>query len=93
MLKEWVFEPQISPYELLLFNNAVSRHKDSYGYWPIAMAKREETGIKYRFLCIAQSLSPLAPPSHFACIEVYKSEKGMPYVTRIHKSSFDQFFN
>jgi len=91
MLKEWVYEPLISQYELLLFYNAVSRHIDSNHYIPIAMAKREESGMKYRFLCIAEPNTYHGPPTHFANIEIYKSEQGMPYATRIHKIQFDQY--
>lgn len=85
MPKEWVYEPIISRYELLLFNNALSRHRDLYYYIPVAIAKREETGMKYRFLCIAEPKTNYGAPAHFANIEIYKPEQGMPYATHIQR--------
>lgn len=86
----WVYEPVISHYESLLFINALSKHKDQYRYYPISVAKREEIGLKYRYLCIAKSAIIDESRSHFANIEVYKPPQGMPYVTRLRRLSFDQ---
>lgn len=93
MLKGWVYEPVISNYEALLFYNALKKHPDSYFYQPIAIAKREETGIKYRFLCIAMVKDIPYHPSHFADIEIYKPVMGMPYTTSLYKIDFDKMFS
>jgi len=91
MLNRWIYEPLISQDDFLLFCNALSRHKDSYYYRPIAIAKCEEAGLKYRFLCIAEPNTFQGPPTHFANIEIYKPTQGMPYATRIHRICFDQY--
>ncbi|MDF2537243.1 MAG: hypothetical protein K0S76_264 [Herbinix sp.] len=93
MLKNWVYEPLVSYYDSLLFYNSISRYKDPYSYKPIAIAKREEIGLKYRFLCVAVPKEATQPTSHFALIEIYKSEKGMPYITRLHRISSDHFLD
>jgi hypothetical protein len=91
MQREWIYEALISQSDLLLFYNSISCHKNPFIYRPIALAKRDEVGTKYRFLCIAQSDQFPGHSSHFANIEIYKPEKGMPYTTRIHRINFDQF--
>lgn len=91
MQKGWVYEPVISTYELLLFHNTIGRHGDPFYYIPIAIAKREETGMKYHYLCIAKQISFPGSSSHFTNIEIYKPPLGEPYVTALHKFCFDQF--
>lgn len=92
MQRGWVYEPAISNYDSLIFYNALKKHSDFYYYKPIALAKREETGMKYRFLCIAIPRSTPCHPSHFAQIEVYKPQMGMPYVTINYRLEFDKLF-
>jgi hypothetical protein len=92
MQRGWIYEPVISNYEALLFYNALKKHSDSFYYRPIAIAKREETGMKYRFLCIAIPKATPYHPSHFAEIEIYKPEMGMPYATCLYRLEFDKMF-
>jgi hypothetical protein len=89
MQKGWVYRPEITDYEKLLFYNAMGRHQDSFFYKPIALAKHEEAGLKYRFFCIAIPKAYPDYPSHFADIEVYKSVAGMPYATCLYRQDFD----
>ncbi len=89
MPKSWVYEPMLSPYDALLFYNAMKRHYDPYYYTPIAVAKREETGMKYRFLCLAHEKNAPEQDSLFASIEIYKPAAGIPYATRLHRLSQD----
>lgn len=89
MQNRWAYEPAFTSYELQLFHNAMCHHKDTYYYYPIAVAKNKEVGTKYRFLCIAKSKSYPYTPSHFANIEIYKSDRGAPYATRLIKLPFD----
>ena len=89
----WVYEPTISPYVALLFYNAMLRHYDFFSYTPVAVAKREEIGTKYRYLCIAQARNAPDQDSLFACIEIYKPIAGMPYATRLHRMSQDTWLN
>ncbi len=91
MQKGWVYEPVISNYDALLFYNVMSNYTDGYHYHPIAIAKREQIGMKYRFLCIVLEKITLNLPSHFADIEIYKPELGKPYATCIYKLEFEQF--
>lgn len=79
----WTYEPVIPLKELLLFHNALSHRSESCGYYPVAVAKRSETGIRYRFLCIDNRVKLPGTPSRFLITEIYKPEQGMPYVTRI----------
>ncbi|MHB8129819.1 MAG: hypothetical protein ACYDEX_12550 [Mobilitalea sp.] len=92
MQKGWVYEPVISMYEALLFYNAMKRHRDQYNYNPIAIARREQIGMKYRFLCIATPKTILCQPTNFADIEIYKPESGMPYATSLRRLDFDKMF-
>lgn len=92
MYKNWIYEPTISDYDALLFHNALYRHRDNFTYHPIALAKREEHGIKYRFLCIAAPLPGNNGNSHFSDIEIYKPIKGMPYITCLYRIDFDKMF-
>lgn len=92
MQMDWVYHPTIPSIERLIFNNAMLRHIDQYYYAPIAMAKREESGVKYRFLCIAALKNINNTPSHFADIEVYKPIFGMPYISGLYKIEFDKLF-
>lgn len=92
MQKGWIYEPIKSNYEVLLLYNALRRHPDSYSYKPIAIAKREETGTKYRYLCIATSKSNPFCASHFADIEIYKPQMGMPYATSLYRIEFVDMF-
>jgi hypothetical protein len=89
MPKAWNYEPAISDYELLLLQNALHKHHDEYQYHPIAIARREETGVRYRFFCIAVSISDTSLPSHFADIEIYKPPTGMPYISSLYRIQFD----
>jgi hypothetical protein len=91
MQYNWVYEPKISNYEALLFYHALRRHRDSYYYFPIAVASREEVGVKYHFLCIAKPKSNQASSSQLVEIEVYKPAKSLPYATYIHRSGQDIF--
>ncbi len=92
MHKGWVYEPWISGYEALLFHNAMQKHKASFQYNPIALAKHEEIGMKYRFLCIATPKNQMVPPAHFAIVELYKPINGMPYLSMILRANFDDMF-
>lgn len=88
----WVYEPFLTNYEALLLYNALKNHPDAYYYKPIACAKREETGMKYRYLCIAAPKDNPFITSHFADIEVYKPQLGAPYTTFLYRIDFDQMF-
>lgn len=88
----WVYEPVLTNYDALMFYNILSKHPDMYYYRPIAIAKREETGVKYRYLCIAFSKSNPYYPSHFADIEIYKPPRGIPYATSLYRMDFDKMF-
>lgn len=92
MYQGWIYEPVISYYEALLFYNVMQKHQDEFYYTPIAKAKREETGMKYRFLCIAMLKSKPGLSSHFADIEIYKPISGMPYATNLFKVEFNNAF-
>lgn len=92
MQNGWIYEPFIPGNEALIFYNALQNHQDRYYYTPIAIAKREEIGIKYRFLCIANLKDTPYYPSHFADIEIYKPLYGMPYVSSLYKVTFDKIF-
>lgn len=92
MPKSWIYEPTITYYEALLLYNALQKHQDDYRYHPVALAKREEVGTKYRFLCIATPESNPLLSSHFADIEVYKPINGMPYITSLFRLDFDNMF-
>ncbi|HWT76894.1 MAG TPA: hypothetical protein VN258_19510 [Mobilitalea sp.] len=92
MYQSWIYEPEITYYEALLFYNAMQRHLDPYYYKPIAVAKREQSGMKYRFLCIAMPKYAPGPPSHFADIEIYKPIAGMPYASGLYRIDFDKMF-
>lgn len=92
MQMDWVYHPTIPGFERLIFNNAMQRHPDQYYYNPIAIAKREESGMKYRFLCVAAPKNNYTIPSHFADIEVYKPIAGMPYITSLYRIDFDKMF-
>lgn len=81
--------PVISYYETLLFHNAMGKHKDTFIYYPIAIAKCYEIGTKYRYFCIAMTKTYPSLPSHFAVTEIYKSEYGMPYATRLLRIPFE----
>jgi hypothetical protein len=89
MQKGWVYEPAITNYEAMLFFNSIKSHNDPYYYCPIAIAKRSEIGMKYRFLCIAVNKMNPGTPSHFADIEVYKPQEGRPYATCIYRIEFE----
>jgi len=93
MQKGWVYEPVISSYEALLLYNALKRHDDNFYYYPIAIAKREEIGTKYRYLCIAKPKTIPGPPSHYADVEVYKPYAGMPYATCLYRLDFHKMFS
>ena len=90
MQKDWLYEPVISYYESLLFYNALFQYKDNFYYSPIAIAKREETGTKYRFLCIAKPKTYPGACSHLTTIEIYKPANGMPYTTKLSRIPFPQ---
>lgn len=89
----WTFEPLVSYYDVLLFYNAMKKHQDGYDYSPIAVAKREEYGLKYRFLCIAKPKLNPGFSSHFADIEIYKPRKGLPYATYLYRLDFNQLMS
>jgi hypothetical protein len=88
----WVYEPYLTNYEALLLYNALRNHPGAYYYKPIALAKREETGMKYRFLCISVPKDNPFCTSHFADIEIYKPPLGAPYATFLYHIEFDQMF-
>jgi hypothetical protein len=92
MPKSWVYYPVIPPYEALLFYNALKRHIDSFDYYPVAYAKREEAGMRYRFVCIARPKSGLVQDTQFTGIEIYKPTTGMPYATCLHKLEFSHIW-
>lgn len=81
----WIYEPIQSPYDVLLFYNSMKKHIDSFCYTPIAIARREEIGTKYRFLCLAYDKADPDAASQFASIEIYKPMTGLPYPTRLHR--------
>jgi len=91
-MQNWLYEPVTDRYEALLFYNTMQRHPDVYYYNPIAVARREEFGMKYRFLCIGSPKSNPGIPSHFADIEIYKPYSGRPYATGLYKMKFDSIF-
>lgn len=88
----WTYEPQLTNFEALLLYNALHQLPDAFYYRPIAIAKREETGMKYRYLCIAIPKDNPFRPSHFADIEVYKPILGEPYATFLYRMDFEQIF-
>lgn len=90
MQQSWVYRSEMTYNESMLLQYVMKKHRDSFYYIPIAVAKREEIGIKYRFLCIAHSKLNKSP-SHFTIIGLYKPEKGMPYATSMGKITFDNF--
>lgn len=90
MPMDWKYEANLSYYDIIMFHNVMNSHCDSYIYIPIALAKREEIGIKYRYLCIAQPKSIYGPDSHLVIVEIYRSEMGVPYATRIKRIHFDE---
>lgn len=92
MLIHWKYEPNITYDDYIMFHNVMNNHVDSYVYQPIALARREEIGTKYRFLCIAQPKDLFRPDSHLVIIEIYRSQKGSPYATRLKRISFDELF-
>lgn len=89
---EWVYEPVISYYEMLLFRNAIKNHSNYFYYIPIAIARREEAGRRYRFLCIAKAVAS-GLSTHFSDIEVYKPHFGKPYATCVNNIAFDCMSN
>jgi hypothetical protein len=92
MPSSWVYHPVIPPYEALIFHNVLNRLNDPYYYYPVAFAKREEAGMKYRFLCIAQAKFGSMQDTHFTGIEIYKPITGMPYATCLHKLEFSHIW-
>lgn len=92
MQSEWVYEPYLSDYEALIFYNALKKHTDSFYYKPIAIGKREETGMKYRYLCISSSKDNPYTHTHFTVIEIYKPQMALPYVTCLFRIEFDKMF-
>ncbi len=82
MQLHWNYEPFISFDEFLLYHNAVSHRSDSINYHPVAVAKRHEIGIRYRYLCTVNPKDFPGGPSRFVIIEIYKPEQSMPYVTK-----------
>jgi hypothetical protein len=88
----WVYRPVITEYETFLFYNAMRKHRDAFYYAPIAVAKREETGMKYRFLCIAAPKACPYSQSLFADIEIYKPVDGMPYATCLYRQEYGSMF-
>jgi hypothetical protein len=89
MPKSWIYEPTLSAYEAMVFYNTMIRRNDPYHYIPIAVAKREEFGMKYRYICLAYDRFKPDQDSLFACIEIYKPTAGKPYATRLHRLSQD----
>jgi len=88
----WIYEPYLSDYESILFYNVFKKHTDSFFYRPVAIAKREESGVKYRYLCIAAPKDNPFISSHFADIEIYKPRLGIPYATKLNRIDFDRIF-
>lgn len=82
MQNYWIYEPVIPCYESVLFHNAMSNCRDTSIFFPVAVAKRHETGTKYRYLCVVCPDTVPASATSFVIIEIYKSELGAPYVTR-----------
>ena len=91
MLSCWIYEPIMSTHEALLFYNALKQHESQFYYIPVAVARREEEGIRYRYHCIARSKLGPAACSHFTGIELYKPILGMPYITYIHNYEADHW--
>lgn len=89
----WIFEPLVSHYDVLLFYNVMDKHQDHYFYRPIAVARREEYGWKYRFMCIAMPRQNPGVISHFADIEIYTPYKGLPYASYLCRIDFDQLIS
>lgn len=92
MQKGWVYRPVITKYEALLFYNAMQNHQDAFYYTPIAVAKHEEIGTKYRFLCIAAPKANPEASSLFADIEIYKPVAGRPYATCLYRQDCNSMF-
>ena len=61
-------------------------------YYALAVAKRKEIGLNYRFLCIAVPKDNTECASHLAIVGVYKPPAGKPYGTCLYRKDFDQLF-
>lgn len=89
---KWAYHTMIDDYDIHLLYNAMRRHQDAYNYYPLAVAKREEIGSNYRFLCIAIPKANQEYASHLTVIGVYKPPAGIPYATCLYRQDFDQLF-
>jgi len=89
---KWIYETMIDDRDLYILYYALRKHKDSYNYYPLAMAKRAEIGSNYRFLCIAVPKENHECASHLAVIGVYLPPAGKPYATCLYRKDFDQIF-
>lgn len=89
---KWAYERLISDDDLHILYNALLPVEDSYIYYPLAVAKRSEVGLNYRFLCLAVPGKNQECASHLAVIGVYKPPYGVPYATCLYKKDFDQLF-
>jgi len=89
MQENWVFEQKILYYEALIFFNTIKGIMNSYLYDPIAIARHEQYGMKYHFLCIAKPMSSPQLISHFAVIEIFQPVSGIPYATKLLRIEID----
>lgn len=88
----WNYETMIADQDLHILYYALRRHMDHYDYYPLAVAKRKEIGLNYRFLCIAVPKDNAECASHLAIVGVYKPPAGKPYGTCLYRKDFDQLF-
>jgi len=82
----------IADCDLQILYTALQKYKDQYNYYPLVVAKRDEIGSNYRFLCIAIPKANPEHVSHLAEIGVYAPPAGKPYATCLHRRDFDQIF-
>lgn len=88
----WNYETMITDCDLHILYTALHKHRDQYDYYPLSVAKRDEIGLNYRFLCIAIPKAKPEYASHLAEIGVYVPPAGKPYATCLYRRDFDQIF-
>jgi hypothetical protein len=89
---KWEYEKMIDDNDLYILYTVMRKHKDAYNYYPLAVAKRTEIGLSYRFLCIAVPKANSDYVSHLAVIGIYKPPTGAAYATCVYRQEFDQIF-
>lgn len=89
---KWEYEKMIDDSDLHMLYTALLKHKDAYNYYPLAVAKRVEIGLSYRFLCIAVPKASSEYVSHLAVIGIYKPPAATAYVSCMLRQDFNQIF-